>query len=736
MASPGYVGLDRLEGHHYDTLSLALRNVLNTDISLMTYAQIIDGLPTADVVWDRYSATYEPSHPIINHKTLCKGALEKVHDPATTAGYDIESTIKWERPPDDLCRFPPKPTMFIATQFTAHDRYPNGVDDMVGYWAENRILGGVALFDHSQAWTRDDEPNVYFQCTRGRVTFRVCQLLDTQQSALLSFLLADSEDAIAKCPLPILPTAENRVRIDPGDAIPVKKVYRDTWERKHPPRRRRAPRLERPETSLDYPEARLIPKKYRVLMLNLPGNDGLHIRNSKVLHPEILEVGPEDDFVISPNMYDDSQLQNPVCVDAKLCRLCRFPINREKEKIVALTPDDQVSSPFKLHREKCYVPSCVDKSLNISFRHCVYQYCTHNKGLAIVFHARCVEMAAPFGTPLREYHLVTEHSYRHALLNHKRRRCRVRYLIEGALCTTYGKLSPELWHIVSDDDELIRLYAIAELSIQHRKTEWSADVSLPVLMTVIRMDGLDYVGSLTNSPGIASRRTAKLITPSDCRSLYISSDHLGIRQVILVPSQASSDTAYPAYWQTVSASNQTLTFHGDGLKLRKLLTPSIYSRVLWPYPVTPPEIDSMTFYYAGWGEGDLEARLRTLTFNEPGTAGYSVCWANDEMVSLHVHRNAEYPDIDASALDRYSEYEDRSHLKWTYYPIQGDEFVQEVWLRGCEIYDTTRPLPSQGEGGFGYQMSTPWGLQKYKRPSDMALAVGPPPLLITEELLS
>ncbi|KAH7158517.1 hypothetical protein DER46DRAFT_609456 [Fusarium sp. MPI-SDFR-AT-0072] len=180
--------------------------------------------------------------------------LEKFHDPATTAGHDVESTIKWERPPDDLCRVPPGPTMFIATQFTGHNRYPNGVDDIVGYWAENRILGGIALFDHSQARTVDDEPNVYFQCTRERVTFRVCQLLDAQQLALISFLLADSEDATAKCPLPILPTSENKVRIDPGDAIPVNKVYRDIWERKHPPRRRRAPRLERPKTSLDYPE--------------------------------------------------------------------------------------------------------------------------------------------------------------------------------------------------------------------------------------------------------------------------------------------------------------------------------------------------------------------------------------------------------------------------------------------------------------------------------------------------
>ncbi|KAF5544032.1 hypothetical protein FPHYL_11139 [Fusarium phyllophilum] len=387
----------------------------------------------------------------------------------------------------------------------------------------------------------------------------------------------------------------------------------------------------------------------------------------------------------------ENQLQNPVCVNASLCRLCRFPINKEEEEIVALTSDGQVSSPFNIYYEKGYTPIFIDKSLNISFRHCVYPYCTHNKGLAIAFHAKCVEMVAPFGTPLHEYCLVTEHSYHHASLNHERRRCRVRELIEGALRKTYNKLAPELWHIVSDDDELIRLYTIAELSLQHHKTKWSVDPSLSVLITAVRMDGVD--------------------------------DHLGIRQVILVPNKATPNTAYPAYWQTVSANNRTLTFHGDGLKLRKLLTPSTYPRVLWPRPVTTSELDSMTFYYAGWGEGDLEARLRTLTFNEPGTTGYSVCWANDEMVSIHVHRNMEHREAERTLMDEHSEFEDRSLLKWTYYPVQEDEFIQEVWLRGSEKYDTTRPLPSQGEGGLRYHLSTPWGLSKYKRPSDIALAL-------------
>ncbi|KAF5962454.1 hypothetical protein FBULB1_14155 [Fusarium bulbicola] len=273
-------------------------------------------------------------------------------------------------------------------------------------------------------------------------------------------------------------------------------------------------------------------------------------------------------------MSGENQLQNTVCVDASLCQLCRFPINRERENIVVLTPDEQVSSPFNIYSEEDDGPPYINKSLNMSFRHCVYPYCKHSRGLAVTFHAKCVDMVAPFGTPLHEWRLITKPSYRHVSLSHESRRGRVRESIEVSLHKTYGKLPPEIWHVVSGDDELIRLYSIAELSLQHRKTEWSVDLSLPVLITVVRM--------------------------VDVENLYISSDHLGIRQVTLDPNEATSDTAYPSCWQTVSVNNPTLTFQSDGLKLRKLLTPSIYPRVLWPRPVTLSELDSMTFYYAGW----------------------------------------------------------------------------------------------------------------------------------------
>src|SRR5688500_17834937 len=52
--------------------------------------------------------------------------------------------IYWESTPEG-----PPPTMFTHSWYTDHQDYPSKVADMVGYWAENRIFGGVVLFKHN-----------------------------------------------------------------------------------------------------------------------------------------------------------------------------------------------------------------------------------------------------------------------------------------------------------------------------------------------------------------------------------------------------------------------------------------------------------------------------------------------------------------------------------------------------------------------------------------------------------
>jgi hypothetical protein len=112
-----------------------------------------------------------------------------------------------------------------------YDQYPRHVADMVGYWAEARILGGVVLFDRRKP---DAEPSadpdaVYFHSDREDVTYRIYQLLPEQRSALDDFLIAEEPPA---SPLPILGNEDNRIRVDPEEPIQTTGIYRDPWERK------------------------------------------------------------------------------------------------------------------------------------------------------------------------------------------------------------------------------------------------------------------------------------------------------------------------------------------------------------------------------------------------------------------------------------------------------------------------------------------------------------------------
>jgi hypothetical protein len=67
-----------LNGTHRDIFNRAISNVLSTDIAEITYAQIIDGLPLADVVQDTANGGLPDAHPIHDaHSELCPGVLEK-----------------------------------------------------------------------------------------------------------------------------------------------------------------------------------------------------------------------------------------------------------------------------------------------------------------------------------------------------------------------------------------------------------------------------------------------------------------------------------------------------------------------------------------------------------------------------------------------------------------------------------------------------------------------------------
>lgn len=70
----------RVTPGHNRVFVRALNNVLATDLALFTFAQIVDGLPIADVGWDRRLHMLQGDHPLDEHEELCPGALEKARE--------------------------------------------------------------------------------------------------------------------------------------------------------------------------------------------------------------------------------------------------------------------------------------------------------------------------------------------------------------------------------------------------------------------------------------------------------------------------------------------------------------------------------------------------------------------------------------------------------------------------------------------------------------------------------
>lgn len=74
------IHVDSLDAEHRRIFVRAIENILSTELAIFTYAQIIDGLPIADVAYDRRFPGLFGDHPIEEHEELCPGALDKARE--------------------------------------------------------------------------------------------------------------------------------------------------------------------------------------------------------------------------------------------------------------------------------------------------------------------------------------------------------------------------------------------------------------------------------------------------------------------------------------------------------------------------------------------------------------------------------------------------------------------------------------------------------------------------------
>lgn len=157
-----------------------------------------------------------------------------------TSVHKDDGVTEWAPPKSDEFYWKhwpngPLPSLFHHRFYKDYDQYPRGVADMVGYWAEGRIFGGVVLFDRRDpsADPAADPHAIYFHPDREALTYRIYQLLPEQRAALLDFLLADEPSSTN--PLPILGDKNNRIRVDPEEPIEETGIYRDLWESRYVP---------------------------------------------------------------------------------------------------------------------------------------------------------------------------------------------------------------------------------------------------------------------------------------------------------------------------------------------------------------------------------------------------------------------------------------------------------------------------------------------------------------------
>ncbi|KAK2799482.1 hypothetical protein FQN50_008454 [Emmonsiellopsis sp. PD_5] len=306
------VALENLAAEHYAALQLAMSKILSTSLATETFAQIVDGLPTRDVYLDYYDSrrpdfeeNLVPSPPAMDavesyRKKFDIGCLQVDTNIAQAYQNASRGTKEFNlrlieilailcheiavylynaydgglRKPDsaEVYRQMPKPSVLplgkpqpvklkpaelFHPYYQDWQQYPHGIADIVGYWAEYRLFGGVVLFDRGQ--TGSECKDIFIHPVGIAFIF---QLSDTQIENYMSFLFSDrTQDHPSTSltgPEHMRFKAEKYARrIEPYDAIVHLNIYRDKYERKIPERRPRHCVVLAEDVMPDYREALL-----------------------------------------------------------------------------------------------------------------------------------------------------------------------------------------------------------------------------------------------------------------------------------------------------------------------------------------------------------------------------------------------------------------------------------------------------------------------------------------------
>ncbi|KAB5547036.1 hypothetical protein GE09DRAFT_1129682 [Coniochaeta sp. 2T2.1] len=257
--------LSALDDGHANTFKTAISQLLATELAVLTFAQIVDGLPTKASFREFHLRFNKTNHPVyaLDHDELCPGVVEKTReikdsfDPMSLAFktellsafqstspdtqrfelrllemladachqiashlYSLDNGVHkqsfyyaWRDSAEPAFSSEPRlpvhraPSSFYHHSYQDFDQYPNGISDVVGYWAEARILGGVMVFDRGESGTECRD--VYLHSNYVNQSATIYPPTPQQYETLINFLIGP--DILDRpCPLPIHATSENR----------------------------------------------------------------------------------------------------------------------------------------------------------------------------------------------------------------------------------------------------------------------------------------------------------------------------------------------------------------------------------------------------------------------------------------------------------------------------------------------------------------------------------------------
>ncbi|WEW60914.1 hypothetical protein PRK78_006402 [Emydomyces testavorans] len=278
-ANPNLLSASNLGPDHRAALELTISNILSTDLAFETFAQVVDGIPICDAYFEYYSPKHRPEYlqnlkpseeacqifkafhaqfhadmlqfagniaqayqnADPGSKTFNLRLMELIaiacHNIATRLYIEADGGLRKPTGPPTLPPNrhpllrppPPKVAELYHADYEDWEQYPNGVADMVGYWAEYRLFGGVVIFDRGESGLECE--NAFIHPIDGHKIF---QLSDHQIAHFTRFALSEHQPPPTRRSYDTRFRAEKYARrVDPYDAMALH-IYRDRYERKIP----------------------------------------------------------------------------------------------------------------------------------------------------------------------------------------------------------------------------------------------------------------------------------------------------------------------------------------------------------------------------------------------------------------------------------------------------------------------------------------------------------------------